>query len=239
MSARGILLGSNSSSDKPIESPAALFVSLYLVVLAFFILLNSISSIEEQKTKQAVESVKNTFSLSTVNVPRIMLKSNDQSGPQPVESSLFQPIYKLTKEYVELVDVRLLEQGNRLELTLRLDDFFIFRSSKPQPRKQDFLVKLADNLSALSTLQPITVEMMFPLALDRNEELVESLHARRAQQLFSELSQLGIDQRQILVGLTHGQGVDVFRLIFDATTSLISNSLPEERTQGVPENPHQ
>jgi hypothetical protein len=64
------------------SSNAALFVSLYVVLLAFFILLNSISTVDVKRQQEVSESLEQQFSISSEVFGEIIQQAEQKDTPQ-------------------------------------------------------------------------------------------------------------------------------------------------------------
>lgn len=208
---------------------AALFVSLYLVVLAFFILLNSISHIEVSKKTTAIGSVKDTFSIHPVDT-QPKLKPVNQSGRDLPLSQYYTPIEKLAKSMIELVDSKLIDDGKKLQITLASDTIFFPYSESLKSDAEAFLVRLATLLSSADFGKRIDIETVFSVKLGFEETFGEQLSVNRAEQLRTMLSSLGVDKRNLFFGVsTHGneQLFDLRFLVRDANdTTIIERATP-------------
>ncbi len=200
-------------ADETKGQTAALFVSLYLVVLAFFILLNSISHIEMRKQTKAIGSVKDTFSIHPIDT-QPKLRPVNQSGTDLPLQNYFTPIEKLAKSSIELVESRLSNDGNTLELTLPTDSVFFPYSEALKSNAENFLVRLAAILDSPERNQRMDLEAIFHVDLGFEESFGPQLSVKRANTLINMLSGLGIDRRNMFFGVTDSQKTHRFKMIF-------------------------
>lgn len=124
-------------------SPSTLFISLYLVVLAFFILLNSISEKDNVRTENAINSLNQVFSSESgmsdlkMNTPAIFEFSF-------IVSNYFDQIEGLIQSSFQLLEIDTKRTGNKLITTIPIKAFFKVSEKKLGLKQKEFLNKIAD-----------------------------------------------------------------------------------------------
>lgn len=210
MSDKDFLIQEEKSGVK--NDAASLFVSLYLVILAFFILLNSISKIQEKRSEEAITSVRDTFSNVRNDSLIPIIKSITQSGGEIALKSYYAPIKKIAQEAVTLVDARIIEFGNTMQITIPTDSFFIEGEKFINPAQHGFMKNLSAELQKITGNEKIVVE--FVINYDQAKD--GKLEISRAGEFASALMELGVDQHSIFIGLSPKDDTKKFTLTFNA-----------------------
>lgn len=197
------------------DNSVFLFVSLYLVLLAFFILLVAISTVAEQKVEEAVESVENTFSQPKDDTNIQMVEQSRPVGSNMATASYFAPLKDLIKQRLELTDEEITETGNRLMVQMAASKLFLPGSAK-MVDEDGFMQVLAETVSRQYVNERMDVEFVIgesqaarykPLTAEANLSLA------RAGMFARILSQHGVAPQAILSGVT-ASDPEVVTLIF-------------------------
>lgn len=214
----------------------SLFVPLYLVVLAFFILLNAVSTRDEDKEGKAVGSVVRTFTNTKEDIDAPGIEFTKPTGPEVEIFDFFAQIKKLiTVEAIELY-----QQGNTLFLTLKVSDFFKENSPIIKDEQNKFIKHLSETLKKDFQTYYTDVEFSITSPHYLNEDEFTNtdemlLEISRAGNFARSLEDLGVRPHQILVGIMPFQykKQGYFTLSFsmrDAKKSKIIPDIPEEDT---------
>ena len=131
---------SSGSSD----NSATLLISLYLVVLAFFILLNSISEQDNNKTAKAFNSLTSVFS-SESGKSKLNMKTPAMFDFNFVIASSFDRIEGSIKSSFQLDEINLQRYGNRMEAIIPINKFYSDDSLELR-RKQKKLLRQVSNI---------------------------------------------------------------------------------------------
>lgn len=204
-----------SQEEEYQQSSAFLFVSLYLVVLAFFILLNSIAHIEQERRKNAIQSVRNTFSHIDHSKDIPTIDSISPVGSQIATKNYFAPVKRLASEILQLTDSSVVEYGNTMQLTISTRSFFHKESATLYEKSYEFFRKLSLELVKHSGKNSyMEVEFLFATAPRiypsktppfKERALAEhslTLNLARAGIIGRNLVQLGVPQRSVYVGVS-------------------------------------
>ncbi len=126
--------------EKP-QNNAALFVSLYIVLLAFFILLNSISKISDDKVDAAMDSVSEAFDIkrSISDLPSL----DDGVGAEITQTDAFGEIEKLLAKFVPLDEVEMQIDGNLMQVSIPSRQIFIKQTNNIDKNIKNFLSEIA------------------------------------------------------------------------------------------------
>ncbi len=122
---------------------APLFVSLYIVLLAFFIMLNTIATRDEQKIREASESVAKAFSFQEIEaVPEIF----SQAGTELSATQFFNEMKALAASFVPVEKMEIYTSGNTMEIVLPLDFVYVPEKTELHPVNMPFFTRIADAL---------------------------------------------------------------------------------------------
>lgn len=110
--------------EPPRDSGITIFLSLFLLLLAFFILLNSLATIEKTKTRKVLTSVAATFRsvVDTDTHEKILISD---LGPTPEAQDVLEALQQLWVTAVPVAKVEKLTQGRVMRLTLPANDLFL------------------------------------------------------------------------------------------------------------------
>lgn len=187
---------SGSTSD-------ALFVSLYLVVLAFFIVINSVASIELEKYREVMGSVKDTFSIP--KIPKLNQPPQEiptmTYGSQVTYTTMWKDVAKLARESVSLIDAKVVELDEQMQITIPAESFFFKDQADIQISQDQFLGALAKELLELETDHNIEVEVT--ISPEKSEGIMEQqdMSLRRVIAVARILEDRGADKERIYIGI--------------------------------------
>lgn len=112
----------SKEQDKPSpESSAALFVSLYVVILAFFILLTSNAQFDVEKTQHVVNSVNKAFSIDVVSKTDIQVKS---LGNELSVTQFFEEMQSSLQSVVPLEEMKVITDGQQMRIEMEATALF-------------------------------------------------------------------------------------------------------------------
>lgn len=109
--------------DTNIPSSHALFVSLYLVVLAFFIVLNSISEQDMKKTKRVMANIGLTFSGERGTLERDVKPIGFLTSSQVI-ADFFERVESYIIDSFKLVEIQKTELGSRMYIKFPVETMF-------------------------------------------------------------------------------------------------------------------
>ncbi|WP_420549416.1 hypothetical protein [Curvivirga sp.] len=231
-----------------------MFLSLFLLLLAFFILLNTLSTFEEAKARKVIKSVTSTFKTELINETKAQIMIST-IGPVPEANRIIDDVEKLWVTAVPIAEVESLRDGSVMQMTvptrevfvvgeiaLRADRLDLFRDTAAILEKPfegnvlelQFMLGV-DSLDRLKTTLPKIVgteidQTVNPEEINLNEpdEDNRSLAFARtgvvAQQLISE----GAPKSSISIGLMHGDPKTVRMRFFVHPGNSAFNTFPNE-----------
>ena len=110
--------------EKGADSTVALFLGLYLVVLAFFILLVSISTLEESKSKTVMDSLSSAF--TTIVPPSSDLQSFRSKDGDVLAAQEFQEqVTGIFATSVAIEKVEIVQPGKLMRVVFKSDSLFV------------------------------------------------------------------------------------------------------------------
>ena len=212
---------------KPEKSTAqanvALFLSLYLLLLAFFILLNAISSFEDVKSQKVMDSLSSTFT-SLVSV-QDGARFTGQLGDVVATREFMVDAQGVFEAAIPAAKVDIIEPGELMQVDMRSDALFLIDSAKIRPAHTDLFDRLVSALS--NAPEGVRYIMEFQIGSDyatgTNMPIGETLSVARAGAFAREAMSRGVPPDLVLVGIKHGDPDQLrirFRIVYDDATQL-------------------
>lgn len=209
----------STAGQKPKSDNSTIaLLSLYLLLLAFFILLNSISQPERSRTDAAIGSLDATFSSKkpmSFQLESVSKKTLTRATPDTFQIKLLQ----LFQTELPLAQYQIVERGSVMRIVIPTDSLFIRNGSDVRPSR----VSILDGIAyALRTDQKsVRREVEFMIGTGSADTPVNSplgrLQVNRAGAFARALVKRGVPQTWIRAGLFPGDGGQV-RLTFYART---------------------
>jgi len=183
------------------DNTMGLFVALYLILLAFFILLNAVSEQAIVKAEAAMESVNTTFketkdldNVFTTDPAAIEAPANDQT--------LNQIRYAFLTE-MELEGRFSTEGGNIFEVQFSADSMFQRGSFRVRPERTIFLDRLIELVQQSPNSQSQKIALMFGSGsgpVDREMTRAQEIAVRRAGSLARYFREKGVPDGVFTIG---------------------------------------
>lgn len=187
-----------ASTEAGAESDSSpLFVSLFIVLLAFFILLNSVSNIDDKKRRNAMNSI-----LATFDLPRTM--DDELSHPSESLDMIAQPLLAALREAtasIITIDEMLPElDGNTIRIELDTDELFEMDESIIRADRGFFLQKVFQGLAI--PLPGTSVSSEITVGVRNLSNTGTPLAVRRVGVLARLFSGNGISTDNMTIGLS-------------------------------------
>ena len=199
---RGV--GGRDSGDTSTET----FLALYLIVLAFFILLTSISKREEDRAKVVLGSLGSTFSERSLVVTG-PLDYTFGSGVFWTSGALGESVRALFQSTFPLAKISPYQPFGRLAIEAPVDAFFVPGGSLFQAQQTQFLDRLSAILARdrpeLAFEVEITVFLPAGTARSVDKSLTRSLAVARAGAFARALVDRGVPAARVIAGIGEGQ----------------------------------
>ncbi len=188
----------------------SLFLSLFLLVLAFFIILVSISTVEETRSKAVMRSLTSTFASilpPTTDLTRLMSKTGEVIGAEQFQGE----IAGLFTTHVQAVKVEIVQPGRAMKLTLPADALFEPGTVDLRPGRDELLDRLVSSLSGRPPALRFDMEALFCDSYVDGTALPigEALPTRRAGALARAMLGRGVPPDSLSVGLQPGDPRDL------------------------------
>ena len=198
---------------QPIQNPTLiLFLGLFLILLAFFIMLNSLSVVDERKSAAAVDSVTNQFGEAVFDRPvgieiRVISEAAVAGGFHGQIESSFNAVLPVA-EFIAL------PASNALQVTVPASSLFFTNEFRIRLPAEDLMDRLAATLTQAGTAETFEIEVVFEVAEDAAEEQ-RQLTRLRAGAFARSLVDRGVPPRRISAGVDVGEDAQV-RMFFIA-----------------------
>lgn len=127
--------------EEPKDPSVVLFVGLYLLLLAFFVLLNVISTLDAQRTKSVLDSLTATFRSDFGPLSARPVYSSDIEAPL-VSNRLMSDVEQLFENAMPISQVDILLHGNLLEVILVADEMFVPGQADVRPEYEGLFSRL-------------------------------------------------------------------------------------------------
>lgn len=178
----------------PTKDPTLIQVlSLYLLLLAFFVLLFNASQYDRSRAAAVKESLSSTFRMhgSPANDP--VARSSDQ-GQSPGAELILDSFSDLIRTELKVAKIENLQRGRLLRVTLGADELFVAGSAELRPDREKLVTKLAQLLGisppglrhkveaflAGDWIPPDRMTQAVPMPIARAAALAETLISRGA-----------------------------------------------------------
>ncbi len=199
-------------------------LSLYLIILAFFIMMNTISQREGSRTNGVLNSISSSFK----DYPETIILALDTAdeGAGVEEAPGFEKsIEELFETAFPLAEVEVMEMLDQVEIILPTESIFVRDGANIQGKNEPVLDRLADLLTLKSPGKRRQVEALLSLApplisdgADVGEPEDDApLAVNRVGSLARELNARGVPASAIAIGIER-RAPDKMRLIFITRT---------------------
>lgn len=146
-----------------VEMGPLMFLSLFLLLLAFFILLNAISTLEETKSRAVISSVAATFQTKIVpdNEAEILIST---LGPVPQPDEVTADIERLWVTAIPIAKIETVTPGRVLQVSVPAMQIFVGGQSEVRSDRLDLLRATAHALA--SRLEGLSVQLRMTIPVE-------------------------------------------------------------------------
>lgn len=217
---------------------AALFVSLYVVLLAFFILLVSMSQQDVKKMEEVSESVNKAFKLpKKLITPQVMPSIGADMNVQ----TFFSSMKDIVARSIPLEELKIVQSGNKLTLLIPTRLLYKPGDSELRPEHEVFLERLSTIFDEWSGALRIDLSFLvgFATPLTATSDTA-ALPVTRAGSFARDMVNRGVADKSITIGVSQQNPNDI-ELSFSVRSvaaSKITIEAPEQAT-GEPQSPEQ
>jgi flagellar motor protein MotB len=215
----------------PSNGAVALFLALYLLLLAFFILLNTISTFEEVKTREVQESLSSAF--ASILPPTTSLQTvTSIEGPTVSAQETQSKLGHLFETAIKVVRVEVIQPGKLMEVIMHVDQLFDNNSILIRERQSDFMRQLAEVLADEDGYASYEMEMVMGSQIEDKGtiQIENNLQIAQAGSFARELIDVGAPEDRFFVGID--PGADPFIVTF----RFFWNFGPKEAPQPIDRN---
>lgn len=187
------------------DASLALFLGLYLLVLAFFVLLVTISTVEEVKSKAVMNSLSSTFSTllpPTTDLQTFTAKEgNIMAGPQFQER-----MTRIFATAISVAKVEVVQPGRLMRITVPVDSLFEPQSTALRPSVLELLDRMVTTIGARPPGVRHDTEFVVGVAPDADGllPLAQTLESARAGAFARTMVGRGVPPDSIVVGIKPG-----------------------------------
>ena len=184
-------------------------LSLYLLLLAFFVILFNISKVEQFKTSVVTESLNSTFNDSgqTTETP---VPLTSAQGRVIADHAFQRRIGQLIAAEIPFAEINEIKPGSVLEARVPVDK--LFENDDVAPARRPWIERLADVLAGAPPGLRFDVDLMIGIGAESEHEH-RALSLARAGRLAARLVAAGAPSGQVAAGLERGDASWV-RLLF-------------------------
>ena len=215
-------------SDSPGNSIQLLSLSLFIMLLAFFIVLNSVSSFEDEKITPIMGSLEKTFSTRLQNIPlqRPSTRSDEMDSRGEGQVSRLDELEELFRSQITALKIEVNRETGTMWVRGPYDKLneAIMAAAlpvRPQDESEDspyFLPTLISLLNTLEQGRAMRMDMLLnveenPLEVKLDNPADFVIQRDRIGKFARVLEQAGLPALQISVGLNKGEK-DMVDLIF-------------------------
>lgn len=229
--------------DVPIEQPEkggdqtiALFLGLYLVVLAFFILLVTISTLEDTKSKKVMDSLSSAF--TSIVPPSADLRTfKAKDGDVLAGQEFQQQVTGIFATELGIDQIETVQPGRQMRMVMPADSLFFQDEARIRPAMYPLLDRTVAALSNRPAGLRFDLEFVIgtPTEADgKTMPTVETLEVRRAGAFARAMNERGIPPDSISVGMRPGHVGQV--VIWFYTRDIEADKLRFEASPAQTEN---
>jgi len=187
------------------DSNVVLMLSLYLILLAFFILLNAISDFEEARTRQVIDSVNEAFygQLEPTNAPALL---NGSPGLLPEAEALTNEVGSLFESLVPAV--RSTRTARTRAVHIEMPSVALFRIGKDtlRPDRQALIRRMVKALLRRSERDLVyKLEFLHGVPAGGAAGAARAQEVRRASGLVARLIDEGLAPETLSIGVLPGR----------------------------------
>lgn len=200
------------------DPSVVLFVGLYLLLLAFFVLLNVIPTLDEQRVKQVLESVTATFRSDFGPLSSRPVYSSDTDASL-VSNQFLSEVERLFENAMPVDQVNIVLHGDLPEVIVKAKEVFIPGKADIRPEHTELFVKLqrVTEHGPSGDRYSIGIVMGSPSISQKQLAIGETLEMARAGTVARLMRGRGTLSAGIYTGIAHAYP-ELLRLFFRIST---------------------
>ena len=201
-----------------------LFLSLFLLLLAFFIFINSISTYKQKKTTEVVDSIRASFPAFVSPEQLFQLRSLKTSVVSP---TIFNQLDELFQHLFRDKKLKISYANHIAQIDIPIDLIFEKDTAVELNKLEKLLEQLTVIIIRAENEYPLGTEIVFGYEGTLEENFENQLTQERCSVIMSILLEKAVPKGSVAVGLETGNP-DFLRFKF---RSLIKNELPGDSGQ--------
>ncbi|MBH68668.1 MAG: hypothetical protein CMM58_09975 [Rhodospirillaceae bacterium] len=179
-----------------------LFLGLFLLLLAFFIFLNSISSYQKGKSDRVVESVRANFPTKIFDADGSRIEKLDNSSL--IAPFVVRKLNELFLIFLPNSELNLNIESMKVQVDIPVDKFFDRNNELSGVVPSAFLIGLAKILTETENSHPLDTKILFGYSKSSENRVADERTLKRAGVIMEELMRLGIPQGFTSIGVEPG-----------------------------------
>lgn len=190
-------------------SSIALFLALYLLVLAFFILLVSISTIEDVKSQAAMDSLSSSF--TTILPPSLQLTAISESEGEVIAGQRFQEqVTNIFSTTIQVTSVDVIQPGRLMRVQLNSDILFEIGKAEIREVNHPLLDRIVASLSGRPPGSRYDMEFVIGSTYETGKimPIGQTLEMSRAGAFVRAMLERGAPPDSVSVGIQPGDPME-------------------------------
>ena len=191
--------------NKPKEIGQYLFLSLFLLLLSFFALLNALATVEETKARDVLTSLAATFRSAVEPETSAEIRISSLEATSSPED-LLKELERLWVKQVVVAKAKVLSPGQDIQLVLPANELFLGGEAIVRSDRKDLIRNVARTLSVQAAGFTIHVQIVLGSEAISEEQLQqkETLAMARAAAFAVALLGFGAPEKGISIGIRRG-----------------------------------
>lgn len=189
------------STKKAKGSVAIVYVSLYFLLLAFFIYLHSISAPVEEKVQQVIGSI--DFAFKGIEQKNKIDTTDNLIGDEFGLGVFHAEIKRVYETAIPLIESRINNKGDELQFVVPISQLFSSGSAILRSTREELFSEAARILIKRSGITPTDMEILIDTGskLPTGEEAKASIDIQRVNALVTSFLENGVPGRNIFIGM--------------------------------------
>ncbi|MCF6216545.1 MAG: flagellar motor protein MotB [Emcibacter sp.] len=225
------------AKKKKSDDTTGLFVSLYLIVLAFFVVMNSISNQDQNKVDAATESVTRAFKNPFEPEADFVDVAANEEAVTP-NDEFHDQILGVFASLVGFDGKFATKGGDVVRVQFNPNDLFMDNSSEFQPNQQPFLKQLSFFLAGgrSSERREINFVISSGMSLPQGPRYWQDLTILRAGAFVHKLTQMNVAENQMSIGVVKGPKEQVTLTFHNREVKTSVQGLADHETKKRPKD---
>ena len=200
------------------SSTTGLFLALYLLVLAFFMVLVTISSPEDVKSKAVMDSLTSTFSSllpPTTDLTAFVSREGDMLAGQAFQEE----VTGIFASDIQVAKAEIVQPGKLMRVIVPADALFLGDTAEVREGQIPLLDRIVASLSAgaLGLRHDMEFVIGSPFTSEKNLPTGETLETARAGAFVRAMHARGVPPESVSIGLKPGNPAEIILRFFVRT----------------------